>query len=61
MNAIFYLLHTGCQWRNLQQEFPPGKPSMATSANSTTMASWNRSITGLLFDSRNPNSGFFLI
>jgi putative transposase len=22
MNAIFYLLHTGCQWRNLPQEFP---------------------------------------
>jgi putative transposase len=22
INAIFYLLHTGCQWRNLPQEFP---------------------------------------
>lgn len=22
MNAIFYLLHTGCQWRNLPREFP---------------------------------------
>src|ERR1044072_100570 len=21
-NAIFYLLHTGCQWRNLPHEFP---------------------------------------
>ena len=23
MNAIFYILRTGCQWRNLPHEFPP--------------------------------------
>ena len=25
MNAIFYVLRTGCQWRYLPQEFPPWK------------------------------------
>lgn len=25
LNAIFYLLRTGCQWRYLPQEFPPWK------------------------------------
>ena len=24
LNAIFYLLRTGCQWRLLSREFPPG-------------------------------------
>src|ERR1700677_670823 len=23
INALFYLLRTGCQWRNLPHEFPP--------------------------------------
>lgn len=25
LNAIFYILRTGCQWRYLPQEFPPWK------------------------------------
>src|SRR5215208_3330790 len=33
INAIFYLVHTGCQWRNLPHELLPGRPSMATSAD----------------------------
>lgn len=28
LNAIFYILKTGCQWRDMPNDFPPGKPSM---------------------------------
>jgi transposase len=26
VNAIFYVLRTGCAWRYLPREYPPGKP-----------------------------------
>ena len=26
MNAIFYLRHTGCRWRNLSRAFPARQP-----------------------------------
>ena len=31
LNAMFYLLKSGCQWRMLPKEFPPGKPSTTIS------------------------------
>ena len=31
VNAIFYLLRTGCQWRLLPREFHLGRPSTITS------------------------------
>src|SRR5262250_1821394 len=32
INAIFYINRTGCQWRYLPREYPPGRPFMAISA-----------------------------
>ena len=37
VNAIFYLLRTGCQWRLLPREFPPGGPSTITSGPGATL------------------------
>jgi putative transposase len=31
LDAIFYLLRTGCQWRLLPQDFPEGAPYITVS------------------------------
>ena len=33
LNAIFYLLKSGCQWRMLPHDFPRGPPSITTSGD----------------------------
>src|SRR6516165_5865843 len=32
LDAIFYLLRTGCQWRYLPKDLPPRRPSMTSCA-----------------------------
>src|SRR3954452_5083091 len=39
LNAIFYLLRTGCQWRLLPREYPCGAPCITISAAGRTKES----------------------
>ena len=40
LNAIFYLLRTGCQWRLLPREFPRRAPFTITFVPGKMRASW---------------------
>ena len=40
LDAILYILRTGCQWRYLPIDFPPRAPSGGTSTGGGTMAPW---------------------
>jgi Putative transposase of IS4/5 family (DUF4096) len=45
LNAIFYLLKTGCQWRLLPHDFPKdGQPFTGTSENGVSTAPGRASI-----------------
>jgi transposase len=37
LDAIFYVLKSGCAWRLLPHEFPPGRPSTTTSVSGAWM------------------------
>ena len=45
VDAIFYILRTGCQWRYLPKDFPPRAPSGNTSTSGDTTAPSKRSTT----------------
>ena len=45
LNAIFYVLGTGCQWRALPKDFPPRARSTITSTFGSGTARWSGSIT----------------
>ena len=44
VNAVMYILSTGCQWRYLPKTCRPKAPCMITSACGTGMARWIASI-----------------
>src|SRR5438132_12111127 len=47
MNAILYLLRTGCPWRYLPRDgFPPRSTVYTSSASSSETASGRRSVVG---------------
>jgi putative transposase len=33
VNALLYVARTGCQWRALPHDFPPGRPCIGTSGS----------------------------
>ena len=37
LDAIFYVVRSGCAWRLLPHDFPPGRPSTTTSASGVWM------------------------
>src|SRR5271166_3767215 len=45
LNAIFYLVRGGIQWRMLPHDFPPGERSITTIGNGVAMARGRRSRT----------------
>jgi transposase len=42
VNAILYVLKTGCQWRNLPTTCPRGRPSTITFGGGRSEACWRR-------------------
>src|SRR5258708_14720993 len=60
VNAIFYLLRTGCQWRLLPREFPPWPTraaffSLAVRSPYAVHEIWSDRLNGLSHDPRNGN------
>ena len=47
LNAIFYLLKSGCQWRLLPQDFPRGGPPFTTTSDNGVSTVPGRGSTGL--------------
>lgn len=45
VNAIFYVVRSGCAWRMLAHDYPPGKPSIITSGSGGRMGPGNESTT----------------
>src|SRR5438477_9906722 len=45
LNAIFYVLSTGCQWQALPKDLPPKAPRIPTSCCGIGTARWSASIT----------------
>ena len=48
LNAIFYVLSTGCQWRALPKDLPPKSRRTFTSRCGTGMARWSASTTNCM-------------
>ncbi len=46
-DAIFYVLRTGCPWRYLPANFPPGKQSSLIFVGSAIPGTWFRLLTAL--------------
>src|SRR5215475_9897564 len=46
LNAIFYVLSTGCQWQALPKDLPPKSRRIITSVCGIGMARWSAFITG---------------
>ena len=42
VNAVFYLIKTGCQWRFLPKEYPPGKQFIVFTGEPKTRGSGRR-------------------
>lgn len=49
VNAIFYVLRTGCQWMNLPKEYPPGKSVYYHDRKWCLDGTWERLNRGLVY------------
>ena len=56
VDAVFYILRTGCQWRYLPKDFPPRSTAGDTSTSGGATARWTPSTTGSAARSEPPRS-----
>ncbi|MFI9274632.1 transposase [Kitasatospora sp. NPDC052896] len=56
VDAIFYVVRTGCAWRQLPKDFPPGPPCTGASRGGTTTAPSSASTTRCAAGSARPTA-----
>ncbi len=66
VNAVFYIIKTGCQWRFLPLEYPPWKAVYSFYKRSKDKEIWEKMMRDLVVKSRismgrNPNPSYSLI
>ena len=66
VNAVFYIIKTGCQWRFLPKEYPPWKTVYSFYMRAKTKGIWEKMMNDLVEKSRiragrNPNPSYGLI
>ena len=66
VNAVFYIIKTGCQWRFLPKEYPSWKTVYSFYMRAKTKGIWEKMMNDLVEKSRikagrNPNPSYGLI
>ena len=66
INAVFYVIKTGCQWRFLPKEYPPWKTVYSFYKRAKDKGIWEQIMHGLVQKSRismgrNPNPSYSII
>ena len=66
VNAVFYLVRTGCQWRNLPHDFPPYSTVHSFYRRARLSGLWDRILEHLVKVTRqnagrNPNPSYAII
>jgi putative transposase len=66
VNAVFYLIKTGCQWRFMPKEYPPWKTVYSFYKRAQDRGVWEKIMHNLVETSRiktgrNPNPSYSLI
>ena len=66
VNAVFYLVRTGCQWRNLPHDFPPAFTVHSFYRRARLSGLWDRILEHLVTITRenagrNPNPSYAII
>jgi putative transposase len=66
VNAVFYVMKAGCQWRFLPKEYPPWKTVYSFYKRAKDKGVWEKMMRDLVEKSRikmgrNPNPGYSLI
>jgi putative transposase len=66
INAVLYLVKTGCQWRQLPHDFPPFTTVSSFYRRATTSGLWDRILTALIEknrvdNGRNPSPSYAIV